>query len=217
MGRARLLSWLRRVVRRPHVEHDLVDELEFHLAARTEHWMGQGLSQDEAAAARPPGVRRVDGYKEECRQALGLRMIDELRADLAYGLRDATRRRSRSSRSRSSPSRSARTPRSSAWSTRWCSGASGRRPDELRELAWIDRPTPPGDPLRRTSRPARRWRRLMTSFAYPVYAHLRDRSTVFASLFLLRAARSTRHRRAGAPGVGLCRVGQLLRGLGTTR
>src|SRR5690349_12771364 len=60
------------------------------------------------------------------------------------------------------------------------------RPDQLRQLAWIDR-RDASLPVRYSGggRPLSRSELLATSFAYPVYAHLRDHSTVFADLFAI--------------------------------
>ena len=84
MVAARLRSWLRGVFARRRVERDMADEMAFHLAARAEHWTRQGLSPEEAARRARLEFGAVDGYKEDCRQARGLRWLDELRADLTY-------------------------------------------------------------------------------------------------------------------------------------
>ena len=84
MVAARLRSWLRGVFARRRVERDMADEMAFHLATRAEHWTRQGLSRTEAARRARLEFGAVDGYKEDCRQARGLRWLDELRADLTY-------------------------------------------------------------------------------------------------------------------------------------
>ena len=75
------------VFARRRVEHDLADEMDFHLAARTDHWMRQGLAPGEAARRARLEFGAVERYKEESRQASGLRWFDELRADLTYACR----------------------------------------------------------------------------------------------------------------------------------
>ena len=84
MVAARLRSWLRGVFTRRRIERDMADEMAFHLAARAEHWTRQGLSREEAARRARLEFGAVDAYKDDCRQARGLRWLDELRADLTY-------------------------------------------------------------------------------------------------------------------------------------
>jgi hypothetical protein len=66
-------SWFGRVFGRTRAERDLQDEIAFHLRERTDHWRQQGLSPAEAARRARIEFGAVEHYKEECRQALGLR------------------------------------------------------------------------------------------------------------------------------------------------
>ena len=180
-------SWLRGVVRRARVERDLATELEFHLHSRTEHWIAQGLPPEQAARRARLEFGRVETCKDECRQALGVRLIDELRADLAYGLR----------KMQSAPAFTvvvvailaiaiaANVAVFSVIDAVVLRMLPVDHPHELRHLGWVDR----RDANLRVNysgggRPLSSTELLMTSFAYPVYAHLRDHSTVFADLFL---------------------------------
>src|SRR4051794_19793581 len=83
----RLGSWLRGVFGRTRLERDMADEMAFHLAARTEHWTRQGLPPGQAARRARLEFGAVDGWKDDCRQARGLRWLDELRANVSFGLR----------------------------------------------------------------------------------------------------------------------------------
>jgi predicted permease len=220
MPASRLRSWLEGVLRRRRVERDMADEMAFHLQARRDHWAQQGLPPAEAARRARLEFGAVDRYKDDCRQARGLRWLDELRADLTYARRTLV----------ASPvftlvavailaiAIGANTAMFSVVEAVMLRRLPVVRPHELRELAWIEPP-------------ARAWHisydgsserladggRLMTSFAYPIYTQLRDRSTAFASLFLFATREVNldtggRARQASAIAVSA----NFLDGLGTT-
>src|SRR6266571_6679821 len=88
---ARLGSWVGGLVRRGRVEREMADELQFHLQARAEYWERQGLSPQEAARRARLEFGGLEGYKEQCREARGRRLLDELRADLRFGMRQLRR------------------------------------------------------------------------------------------------------------------------------
>ena len=158
--------------------------------------------------------------KEDCRQARGLRWLDELRADLTYAGRAL----------RASPlftsvtvailaiAIGANTAVFSVVEAVMLRRLPVLRPDQLRELAWIE---PPDNTWKfrydGSTQPLADGGRLMTSFAYPVYTQLRDRSTAFASLFLFATREVNldaggRARQASALAVSA----NFLDGLGTT-
>jgi predicted permease len=214
----RLRSWLVGVVRRERVERDLADEMAFHLRERAEHWVRTGLSPAEAARRARIEFGGLEGYKEDCRQALGLRLLDELGANLVYGWR----------KMRAAPTFTivavsilaiaigANTAVFSVIDAVLLRMLPVERPQELRELAWIDR----RDASLKVTysggrRPISGNEVLATSFAYPIYTHVRDHSTVFADLFLF----DHRGINVGVAGreqriPGLLVSGNFLRGLG---
>jgi hypothetical protein len=75
---SRLRSWALGVFRRDRLETDLAEEMQAHLEMRAEHWRAQGLSVEEAARRARLEFGGLDRYKDECRQARGLRLLDEL-------------------------------------------------------------------------------------------------------------------------------------------
>jgi len=82
------LRWFRKTLarlRRLNAEMD--DEMQFHLDCLRRDLMKSELSEKEAEirARREFGSRQF--HKEDCRQALGLRLAGELTADLRYGAR----------------------------------------------------------------------------------------------------------------------------------
>ena len=77
--------------RRSDVERDMADELQFHMAARAEDLTKQGLSRAEAISRARLEFGNVDVCKEECRDALGVRLLHDLRADARYAVRSLRR------------------------------------------------------------------------------------------------------------------------------
>jgi len=88
---ARVRSWLGAVLRRDRLETDLSDELEFHLQLRTDHWVRQGLTRQEAARRARLEFGGIDKHTEACRESLGLRLLDEFRGDVRYAVRQLRR------------------------------------------------------------------------------------------------------------------------------
>jgi hypothetical protein len=71
---------------RRKLERDMADELSFHLESRAADLARSGMSAEAARRARIE-FGAVEGYKEVCREARGLRLFDELRGDLRYASR----------------------------------------------------------------------------------------------------------------------------------
>jgi predicted permease len=163
-------------VKRSRFEGQMSDEIRFHLESRIDHLVRSGLDRPEAERRARVEFGGVESYKEDCRQARGLRFLDELRADLRL-----TGRQMR------------RTPGFTGIALLILAigiGANSaifslvdavllkmlpvRDPEQLRQLEWTGRRdgfvqgydgsnsrTPAGETVG-------------TSFAYPVYEHLRD-------------------------------------------
>jgi putative ABC transport system permease protein len=87
----KLLSSIRTVLafvfRRSGVEREMEDELQLHLQSRTDDLERRGLSRAEAGRRARMEFGGYQRYKEECREALGTRLLGELITDLRYGLR----------------------------------------------------------------------------------------------------------------------------------
>lgn len=77
--------------RRSQVESELEEELRSHLRNRAEDLERQGLSRAEAERQARIDFGGYQRYKEECREALGTRLLGELIADVRYGLRQLRR------------------------------------------------------------------------------------------------------------------------------
>jgi macrolide transport system ATP-binding/permease protein len=73
--------------RRTKVEQNLNEELRFHLQSRADDLERSGLPRAEAERRARLEFGAMESYREECRNAFGLRMLDEIRADLRYAMR----------------------------------------------------------------------------------------------------------------------------------
>src|SRR5262245_37825806 len=87
MALARLRSFCRSVLRRVEMEHDLADELQFHLERRADDLVARGMTHADAMRTARLEFGSVERYKEETRQSFGLRLVDEFRSDLRYAWR----------------------------------------------------------------------------------------------------------------------------------
>lgn len=116
-----LLFRLRSLLRRGAVERELDDELRDHLEHETDKYMQAGLARPEAVRRAHLALGGLDQVKEQCRDARGTRILDELVQDLRYASRVFGRVQAlRSPRSPRLPSALERTPQSSASSMRRC-------------------------------------------------------------------------------------------------
>jgi hypothetical protein len=83
---------LRSLLRGSAVEHELDDELTFHLERATEEFVAKGLSRAEARRAAFVSLGGIEQRKEECREARGARILRALGRDLRFGFRMIARR-----------------------------------------------------------------------------------------------------------------------------
>ena len=84
-------TFLAFVFHRSRVEGEMEEELRSHLQIRADDLQRQGLSRAEAERQARVEFGGFERYKEECREALGSRLLGELIADLRYGLRQFRR------------------------------------------------------------------------------------------------------------------------------
>jgi predicted permease len=84
---ARIQSWLRAATHRARLEHEMNEELAFHLESRTQELIRRGIAPEEAARRARIELGGATTQKENMRAALGLRLWDDLRADLRYAAR----------------------------------------------------------------------------------------------------------------------------------
>lgn len=84
---ARLRSLADGVLLRKRVETSLSDEIRFHIHAYRDDLVRSGVPAGEAERRARIEFGGVETYKEQCREARGLRLLDDLRGDLRYALR----------------------------------------------------------------------------------------------------------------------------------
>src|SRR5580693_3353493 len=84
---ARLRSWLRAIGNRSRMEREMDHELRFHIESYVDDLVKQGVPREEAMRRARIEFGGTETHKEECRASLGLRIWDELFADLRYALR----------------------------------------------------------------------------------------------------------------------------------
>lgn len=82
------LVWrLRALVSRGRIEAELDDELRFHFDRQVERYRAAGLGQAEAERRTRLEFGGFDQVKEEYRDALGVRLVDEVRRDVRQACR----------------------------------------------------------------------------------------------------------------------------------
>jgi predicted permease len=84
---ARLKSWLCAVIDRSRLERGMDDELAFHLESHAQELIRRGMAPKEAARRARIELGGTTKQKEDMRAVLGLRLWDDLRADLRFALR----------------------------------------------------------------------------------------------------------------------------------
>lgn len=91
---ARVRSLARALLRRDRFEDGMADEMAFHVDAYVADLLRAGVPRDEAQRRARAEFGGLDGLKEECRDARGLRLMNEVGQDVRYSLRGLRRGRS---------------------------------------------------------------------------------------------------------------------------
>ena len=74
----RVRVWLRSLVRRGRIEHELDAELQFHLDQQIKENVAAGMSVEEARSSASRSLGRVTLVREQCHDSLGLTLIDNV-------------------------------------------------------------------------------------------------------------------------------------------
>ena len=82
-----LLRRWRALAHKAEMDHELDDELRFHLEREIEQNIRDGMTPEEARYAALRTFGSVDQSKEECRSARGVGLIDNVVRDVTYGTR----------------------------------------------------------------------------------------------------------------------------------
>jgi predicted permease len=85
--KSQLRSYLNSLLRRDSVESNIEAEIRTHIELRAEDLERTGLPPAEALRRARIEFGHIETHKENIRSSLGLRLLDELRADLRYAIR----------------------------------------------------------------------------------------------------------------------------------
>src|SRR5687768_9857156 len=88
---AMIRSFARAVLRRSQMEREMDEEMQFHLEARAADLMARGVPPAEAERRAREEFGDMVRWKEAGRESRGLRLVDEVRADLRYAARTLRR------------------------------------------------------------------------------------------------------------------------------
>jgi hypothetical protein len=83
----KLIRRWRALTKKEELELQLDDELRYHLERDTARNIQSGMSEKDAKYAALRSFGNVDQSKEECRDAWGVRQIEDLLQDLRYSVR----------------------------------------------------------------------------------------------------------------------------------
>jgi predicted permease len=86
-----VLLRLRAIFKRSAVEHELDEELGFHVDRQIEAYVNGGMNRDDARRRVQLEFGGLDQVKEEYRDALGVRLLEDLWRDVRYALRTILR------------------------------------------------------------------------------------------------------------------------------
>lgn len=78
---------LRSLLKRERIEQEMDAELRFHLDQQIEQHLAAGMRIEEARSSALRLLGSVAHSKDQCRDSLGLRLVDDVRRDLRYALR----------------------------------------------------------------------------------------------------------------------------------
>lgn len=187
---ARVRSWFRGLLRRSAVENEMDAEMRFHLEEYTADLVRKGVGPGEAMRTARLEFGGLEVRKEECRESLGLRLWDELRADLRFGWRSLAR----------NPGFTAvavlslglgigvNTAIFTLVEEALLTTLDVPHPEELRLLQWVSGPHPAVHSIWGDFSRTKTGQRTSSSFSYPVFRQLQRENKVFQDLFAFKEA-----------------------------
>jgi predicted permease len=84
---ADLFYRVRSLLRRQDVEDELQDELHYHLEREAQKYRDAGVPQQEAHRRAKIAIGGAEQARQQCREARGTRLVEDLWQDLSYGAR----------------------------------------------------------------------------------------------------------------------------------
>ncbi len=186
----RLRLWIGRLLHRSRMEDDMEAEMRFHLEAFTGDLQRQGVGREEAARRARLEFGGIEGRKEECRESLGLRLWDELRADLRFASRALAKNPGFTTVAVLSLGLGigVNTAIFSLVKEALLTTLAVPHPEEIRLLKWVSGPNPVVHHVRGDFSRTKTGQQTSSSFSYPVYRQLRRENQVFQDLFAFKDA-----------------------------
>ncbi len=181
----RIKSWLRAATCRSRLESEMEAELAFHLEKYTADLIRSGLPAEEAARRARIELGGIAVQKEEMRASLGLRLWDDLLADLRYAMRMLMKSPGFTAIAIGSLALGIGANTTIFTLTRQVllDKLNVHQPEALRLFAWT------GGKDRVPIRIWGHWNETAhacTSFSYPVYHQLRQQNSVFEDVFAFK-------------------------------
>lgn len=212
---ARARSLWRNLRHRSVLEHELAEEFQAHLEHRADDLMARGMSPANAMRTARLEFGSLERVKEETRQSVGLRLIDELTSDLRYAFRGFGKNRAFVATAVATLALTigANTAVFSAVDALLLRTLPVSRPGELVYFEWTRQPDVMVAAYTGYSRPNTR-----TSFAAPTFARFREAQTAFSDVFAFAGSPplSLATSDGAAPASALYVSGNYYRGLGVT-
>jgi predicted permease len=183
-----LRSWIHAMLHRPRVEVRMDEELQFHIQSYINDLLLAGVAPDQARRRAHVEFGGIEAHKEECRDALGLRLFDELVSDGRYAYRQL----------RHSPVVTAVAIMSLALGIGANSAVfslmeaalrkplSVHEPERLQLFSWLSGPRTLMNSSSGNWRRTTAGGRVSTSFSYPIFDALRCDQTDFDTVFALK-------------------------------
>lgn len=81
----------RSLSQRQKIDHELSEELQFHLQQQIDEYVAQGMDPTEARYAALRSMGGVEQIKEQCRETREVSLIENIAHDLRYGIRTLRR------------------------------------------------------------------------------------------------------------------------------
>ena len=86
-----LIYRLRALLFRQQMEDELQTELEFHLEREADKYSKTGIAPEEAMRLARIAIGGQEQVRQQCREARGMRLFDDLLQDFRYGTRTMAR------------------------------------------------------------------------------------------------------------------------------